>query len=256
MRFKSRKKSKERLIADHHPDTIKQRLDSGVRHSYLGDAILGGIDGCVTTFAIVAGTIGGGFTAVVALALGLSNLVADGFSMAISNYHAASSVRGNLQKLREEEAKHIELIPDGEREEVRQIFIQKGFDGELLEQVVDKITSDKEVWIDFMIQEEYGQALSTPNPLLSGLVTFIAFLIVGLIPLIPFFYIYQNIQTSFYISCGLTVGSFFMIGIIKGWLLKMPILKEGLIVLGMGTVAAGLSYLISFVVSLNFNVPM
>lgn len=254
MLFKKHRQVKEKLIESHHPENIRERLDQESKHSYFGDAVLGGIDGCITTFAIVSGTVGGGFSAVVALALGLSNLIADGFSMAVSNYHAASSVRGNLQKLREMEAHHIELVPEGEREEVRQIYQQKGFEGELLEQVVEKITSNKEVWIDVMVQEEYGIALTTPKPFLSALATFCAFVFVGMIPIIPFFYVVQNIKFTFFISCILTALCFFIIGLIKGWFLRISMIKEALIVLMMGSVAAALSFVISYCVSISFNI--
>lgn len=254
MLLKKPKHCKEKLIAEHHPENIRERLDKGSTPSYLGDAILGGIDGAITTFAIVAGTVGGGFSTLVALALGLSNLIADGFSMAVSNYQAASSVTGNLNKLREMEAHHIELVPEGEREEIRQIYAQKGFEGDLLEQVVEKITSDKDVWIDVMVQEEYGLSLTTPNPLLSALSTFGAFVFIGLIPLLPYFYITQKMSITFTISCSLTALCFFMIGLFKGWILKMPILKEGIIVLLMGSIAAILSYIISHSVAIYFGV--
>src|SRR5215217_9053711 len=55
---------RRRLEAEHRPQEVRRRLSERRRQSYLGDAILGGIDGCVTTFAVVAGTVGGGFSSV------------------------------------------------------------------------------------------------------------------------------------------------------------------------------------------------
>lgn len=77
-------------MAEHDAERIRERLDEGRSHSYLADAVLGGIDGCVTTFAVVAGSVGAQFSATVMLTLGFANLVADGFSMAGSNYTFAS----------------------------------------------------------------------------------------------------------------------------------------------------------------------
>lgn len=70
------------------PSTVRRRrrLAESRHPSYLGDAILGSIDGCVTTFAVVAGAAGGGFSSGVVIVLGIANLLADGFSMAVSNY--------------------------------------------------------------------------------------------------------------------------------------------------------------------------
>ena len=59
---------------------------------YLPEFIYGGIDGAVTTFAVVTGAIGASLSASIILILGLANLVADGFSMAISNYLSTKSL--------------------------------------------------------------------------------------------------------------------------------------------------------------------
>ncbi|NIP71623.1 MAG: hypothetical protein GWO16_00680, partial [Gammaproteobacteria bacterium] len=75
---------RQALEAEHHPEAIRRRLNGGSGGQSLPDAILGGIDGCVTTFAVVSGAFGAGFSATVALVLGFANLLADGFSMAIS----------------------------------------------------------------------------------------------------------------------------------------------------------------------------
>lgn len=80
--------SRERLLGDHQPTAVRNRLAAPARASTLPDAVLGGIDGCVTTFAVVSGAFGAGFSPQVALVLGFANLLADGFSMAVSNYEA------------------------------------------------------------------------------------------------------------------------------------------------------------------------
>ncbi len=118
------------LEAEHRPDRIRERLGAEQRHSYLGDAVLGGIDGCVTTFAVVAGCAGGGLPAGVAILLGLANLLADGFSMAAGNFQAAKTRRDQVDRARLHEERHVEHVPEGEREEVRQIYRRKGFEGE------------------------------------------------------------------------------------------------------------------------------
>jgi len=73
------------LEHEHTIEAIRERILS-VRHSYLRDWIYGGIDGTITTFAIVSGVAGAGLSPVVVLILGFANLFADGFSMAASNF--------------------------------------------------------------------------------------------------------------------------------------------------------------------------
>jgi vacuolar iron transporter family protein len=123
----------------------------------------------------------------VALILGLANLCTDGFSMAVSNYQKAASELQRSAQAREIEACHIEEVPEGEREEIRQIFAQKGFTGQLLEDVVAIITQDRKRWVETMLTEEHGLPLAGPVPLRAALVTFSAwttgatFLLIGVL---------------------------------------------------------------------------
>ena len=60
---------------------------------YLSEFVYGGIDGSITTFAVVAGAIGASLSSSIVLILGFANLFADGFSMAVSNYLSNESQR-------------------------------------------------------------------------------------------------------------------------------------------------------------------
>src|SRR5215207_11123147 len=155
---------RERLEAEHRPEAVRQRLLERRGQGYLGDAVLGGIDGCVTTFAVVAGAVGAGFSGLVIVVLGFANLLADGFSMAVSNYQGTKSQRQQVEEARRGEERQIEEIPEGEREEVRQIFAAKGFSGDTLEKVVDVITNDRGLRVDTMLAEELGLEVQGPDP--------------------------------------------------------------------------------------------
>src|SRR5690606_7484114 len=166
----------ERLLSEHQPNAVRARLAGPVKASTLPDAVLGGIDGCVTTFAVVSGAFGAGFSPQIALVLGLANLLADGFSMAVSNYEAGQAHLEEIASAERTEREHIELVPEGEREEIRQLFRSKGLEGDLLEQVVDVLCRNPEVWVSTMIREEYGLSSVGLSPLRSAMTTFVAFL--------------------------------------------------------------------------------
>ncbi len=231
------------LHSMHTQDAIAERIASAAQHSYLGDFVLGAVDGAVTTFAIVAGAAGAGLSSGVALVLGLANVLADGLSMAAGNYLKARSDEQTLERFREMEERHIDEIPDGEREEIRQIFAAKGFDGEILKEIVNVITQDRKQWVDTMLTEEWGLPLETPRPLYSAIATMSAFVVAGMVPLVPlFFYLGSGAKQPFAITSALTAATFFGIGAVRGRVTERNAWLAGLETLFIGGIAASVAY--------------
>lgn len=233
------------LRASHTPEAIRTRLATGPESSYLRDFVYGAIDGAVTTFAVVSGVAGAGLDDVIVIILGVANLVGDGFSMAAGNYLGTRAEEQQRQRTREMEARHIETVPDGEREEIRQIFAAQGFSGESLDRVVEVITADRNRWIDTMLKEEHGLPLRGPAPLRAALVTFCAFLLVGGIPLAPFLpgLLFQlHVAAPYLVSTLLTGAAFFAVGAAKSRFVDQSWYASGLETLLVGGVAAALAY--------------
>lgn len=247
--------SQTKLEEDHHPSAITKRLNAQPKPQVLPDAILGAIDGCVTTFAVVSGAFGAGFSASVALILGAANLLADGFSMAISNYEATKTQHEYLEAIKKLEADHIERIPEGEREEIRQIFSQKGFKGETLEEIINTITQDKALWIETMVMEEHGLQKHAPHSIYAALATFVAFVFVGAMPLSPYLFDI-DLKVQFTISTLIALLMFFSIGLLKSFALGKMRLRSGIKTLFMGATAAGLAFLTGYVLQHLFAVNM
>lgn len=193
----------------HTPDEIRARLAEPFRASYIRDFVYGGIDGAITTFAIVAGSQGANLGARTALILGLANLLADGLSMAAGDYAATKSEGDQYKQLAAVEGKHTDVVPTGEREEVRQILAQKGFTGEALTAALITITSNRDRWISFMLTEEYGVAPTVRRPPLAAAATFAAFLLCGAVPLLPFI---AALPHAFETAILVTMAVFFAIG--------------------------------------------
>ena len=237
----------EDLSKEHSVSSIRERLSSENSPSYLGDFILGAIDGLVTTFAIISGVAGAKFDVSIALILGVANLLADGFSMAVSNYFRAKSDHDILEKARLTEERHIELVPEGEREEIRQIFLKKGFKGNILEEIVHKVTSNKKLWVDTMLTEELGLRLSNPLAWKAALATFISFCLVGSMPLLPFIVnIYEDVNHIFLMSSVFTFLSFYLLGFFKGHYLHQKRFWTGFETLFLGGGAALIAYFVGY----------
>lgn len=248
------KKNLEKLNQEHHPEAIKLRLAQKTSSQNISDAVLGAIDGCITTFAVVSGALGAGLSASIALVLGFANLFADGFSMAVSNYESHKANREFVDNIRRTEEEHIDQVPEGEREEIRQIFQKKGFEEEILEQIVETISCDRKLWIETMLIEEHGLQKVTPSPLKSALVTFIAFLVIGAAPLMPFLIENILVQQQFIFSAVIAALAFFSIGMLKSIFFSKPVLRAGLGTLITGGTAAGLAFLTGYILREFFGI--
>jgi len=223
----------------HDPESIRERLAAGPTLSYLRDVVYGGIDGSVTTFAVVTGVVGARLSPTIIVILGVANLLADGFSMAASNYLGTRTEHQEIDALRVREARHIALDPEGEREEVRQIFASKGLEGADLERVVEVVTADHQRWIEVMLTEEYGLPQQVRSARAAALATFLSFLVCGLVPLLPFLI---DVPYAFPASAIMTLGVFFAVGSARSRWLILPWWRAGLETLTLGAVAAALAW--------------
>lgn len=214
--------------------------------AYLGEFVYGGIDGCVTTFAVVAGAVGAGLDSAIIIILGFANLLADGFAMSVGAYLSSKSEKENYQKHKNVEYWEVENLPEVEIQEIREIYAAKGFEGELLEKVVEVITSDKDRWVDVMMKEELQMIEETKSPIYMGLVTYISFIIIGLIPLLTYVwdYFYPISGNLFLISSCLTAIGFIIVGVLKTYVTETSVWKGVLETLALGAIAALVSYFV------------
>ncbi len=227
------------LEHDHTTDSIRERLAVPKTASYLRDWVYGGIDGAVTTFAIVAGVVGANLSPLVILILGFANLLADGFSMAAGNYSATKTEIDEHKQIREIEERHIRLTPDGEREELRQILGDMGLTGDTLKDATDAISSNKEKWISIMLTEEYGLPPVLRSPIRSAIGTFLAFVLCGFVPLVPFIF---DLPNAFLASIIMTGFVFALIGSLKSLWSVTTWWVSALETLLIGSVAAFVAY--------------
>jgi VIT1/CCC1 family predicted Fe2+/Mn2+ transporter len=212
---------------------------------YLPDFVYGGIDGSVTTFAVVAGVTGASLSPTIVLILGFANLFADGFSMAVSNYLSTKSKKEYAEKIRKSEEHSVINIPEEETQEIREIFSEKGFSGKQLDDAVEIITSNQDIWIDTMMKDEFGIFEDHTSPIKSAIVTFISFNLIGFIPLFAYVLSYFSDSfksKTFTLSIVLTSIAFFIVGSVKGRVVGKRWLFSGFETLLIGGAAAVIAY--------------
>ncbi len=214
---------------------------------YIAEFVYGGIDGSITTFAVVAGAAGANAEIKWVLIFGFANLIADGFSMSVGNYFSSKAEQDNYDKHEAIEYWEIEHLREKEIEEVREIYEAKGFKGQLLEDVVAQIISDKKVWVDTMMREELEMTREIKSPLSTAVATFISFNIVGLIPLLAYVvatFTDVNPAALFPISCVGTGLSLIFVGYMQGVVTDINKTKSILQTLALGGLAAAFAYFV------------
>jgi len=215
----------------------------------LRDGVLGAVDGTVTTFAVVAGTVGASLPGGIVVVLGIANLIADGFSMGISNFLGIKAEVEQDRQTAARETANVRRDPADGRERVRRIFANKGFSGLDLDRAAEIITAEERVWVSTLVQEEHGIGNRQARPFRAGLATFLAFTVVGLLPLIPF--IVEALRPGrigdpFLWSSAMAGVAFFAVGVVKARMVEQPQLRGGLETLHVGGSAAVMAYVIGW----------
>lgn len=214
----------------------------------LRDVILGGQDGLVNALGIILGASAATSDVKIIIATVLAASIAESISMGAVAYTSAMSQKDYYESERDKENQEIEKSPEMEKEEIRRIYERKGLTGEALEKVVDAITSDKKLWVDFMMSEElHIEPLNLKEILKSSIIVTIATAIGHLIPVLPFFFIAHQpgLITALVVStiALFAVGAYQAITFVGSWW------KNGLrmILIGMGAALAG--YIIASLVN-------
>ena len=214
--------------------------------SYIRDLVFGFGDGVNTSLGIVAGVGGAAISADVVILAALVGMFTGAKAMAVQNYLAVKSQREILESEIKREEFEIESVPEKERAEIEDIYKAKGFQGEVLKTVVNTITSNKKVWLKTMLTEELGVNLEiVGNPLRGALVMFGAFLLGGILPILPYFIVKTGLISSgsaIATAIGISVVSSFTVGAIKSRMAKKSWLKGGLEMAGLGTGIALIGY--------------
>jgi len=214
--------------------------------NYIRDLVFGFGDGVNTSLGIIAGVGGAMITADIVILAALVGMFTGAKAMAVQNYLAVKSQRQLLESEIKRERFEIENTPEKERQEIEYIYKSKGFEGADLKGVVDKITSNKEVWLKTMLTEELGLNLEIlGNPLKGALVMFGSFLLGGILPILPYFVVKFGLMsspTAIVVAILISIASSFIVGAIKARMAQMSIIKGGIEMAGLGTGIALIGY--------------
>ena len=232
---------------------ISDEKHKGEIGDFMKSIIFGGLDGIITLFAIVASISGSDLQAAVVLVLGFSKLVGDGISMGMGDFLSEKAEIDFTKSELEREKWEFENYPNGEIQEMIEIYQEKGIEKEDAELILNTMSKYPKLFVDHMMMQELelntGQI--EDNPVKNGCITFTSFLIFGTIPLLSYLIFYgtdidDNWDWTFTIAIILTCLTLFGLGAVKGYYNNANIIKSGLFVMLNGSFAAGSAYFIGW----------
>ncbi|HWP31450.1 MAG TPA: VIT1/CCC1 transporter family protein [Fimbriimonadales bacterium] len=225
-----------------HPEREPHGASSS---SYVGEMVYGGLDGIITTFAVVSGVAGARLSADVVIILGVANLLADGFSMATGSYLSARSQRQLYEMEMKREAHEVEHFPEAEREELVQAYKARGFTEEESQTLADIYTKSAKRWVEAMMVDELGMIPDIRNPLMIGLATFIAFNVAGFVPLLAYvvgLFVPLSMDTEFLWTTILSGIALFLLGGARTLITGFSLWRSGLEMLFVGGIAGAVAF--------------
>lgn len=212
---------------------------------YIKSIVYGGIDGIITTFAVVSGAAGANLSSGVIIILGFVNLIADGISMAVGDYLSSKSENEYSTQQKEKHEKKLQKSPEQERKQTITLFQNKGFSSQDSIKLATTFSHNPKAWLDFKLKEELNIIEDDSPPLKNAIATFFSFLLFGFMPLliyvISLFTLIEN-STKLMVSIILTGVTMFLLGALKSIFSSKHWLRSGLEILILGGVAAGVAY--------------
>ena len=222
---------------------------------YLKSWVYGGLDGIITTFAIVAGVVGANLSSAIILILGFANLLGDGISMAVGDYLSTKSEGEYYREEKKLEEKQARKDPKNELENIQAVLEKKGFDKNNAKKISLLISKNKDYQAETILQNEFGLSDGGIHPEKNAGVTFVSFLTFGMIPLLLFVvgaFLNSIIPNAFLWASVLSGIAMFSLGAIKSKVTNKNWIRSGGETLLVGGVAATAAYFVGETLSKIF----
>jgi len=206
------------------------------------DIVIGMSDGLTVPFALAAGLSGAGSTSGVVVIAGIAEIVAGSIAMGLGGFLAGRTEADHYKSELRREYEEVERVPEQEKAEVKEVFAEFGLSPALQDQIANEMAKDKDRWVDFMMRFELGLEKPEANRATQSAVTIgISYIVGGVIPLSPYFFIHES-QTALYYSCAITMVCLFVFGYFKNKVTGQPVLMGALKVLFIGALAAAAAF--------------
>tara|TARA_B110000285_G_scaffold233066_1_gene305770 strand:- start:16 stop:831 length:816 start_codon:yes stop_codon:yes gene_type:complete len=245
-------KDVEASISHHRGKPVEEA--HGTSGDIIKSIVLGGLDGIITTFAIVCAVQGSNeLGSKVVIMMGVANLVADAISMGLGDYLSEKAENDYVAKEQSREQWEMDNFIEGEISEMADIYVKKGFSRKDALEILNKMVLNRQFFLEHMMVEELGFMPVDPDaaPAKKGAVTFASFMVFGSVPLVAYIGLYDTMEKDevFLIATGAVATTLFGLGCLKANLIQSEgweMVKSGGETLGLGGIACGMSYLVGW----------
>lgn len=213
------------------------------------DIVIGMSDGLTVPFALAAGLSGAVNSSGIVVTAGIAEIVAGSIAMGLGGFLAGKTEADHYRSELQREYEEVERVPDQEKKEVMDVFAEFGLSEKLQREVADEMAKDKDRWVDFMMRYELGLEKPQENRATQSAVTIgISYIIGGIIPLSPYFFI-ADAHMALYYSCAITIVCLFTFGYFKSKVTGQPAFSGALKVLIIGALAAAAAFIMAKVIN-------
>ncbi|AAZ10117.1 Vacuolar iron transporter 1, putative [Trypanosoma equiperdum] len=235
-----------------HQKHIYKEVHNPSASDYVKSVVFGGLDGIITSFTVVSAAVGSNSSVASVLIFGFSNVIADGFAMGFGEYVSGEAERDNALSERRREEWEVENAFDMEVDEMVQIYEMKGLSHEDATTIVNIISKDPKLFVDFMMTEELGIIIDTEDthgPKKQGLVMFLSFMFFGAVPLLAYLPGKgKGIDGVFALSCFLATCALIVLGMLRGYLSGVSMLRSAALMVFNGVVSGLFSFTVGSLV--------
>jgi VIT1/CCC1 family predicted Fe2+/Mn2+ transporter len=238
------------LLQQHLEDEHQQTMLS----EHIKELVYGGIDGIITTFAVVAGFTGatammgddGALTIPVTIVLifGLANLFADGFSMGVGDFLSSRAEKKLFEKEQKKERGEIKNNISFELYETVEILKDHGFSKEDAEQLAEIYSHNTKFWVDFMMRYELDMSQPSQSPARGALITFTSFIFFGAIPLLPYMFDIPSFDGQFFMASLFAAIALAILGFVRARFTRENVMRSMTEIVGLGMIAAFIAYFV------------
>ena len=226
-------------MAHHHHEEHFQSPE------FVKDIVIGMADGLTVPFALAAGLSGAVDSSTIIITAGIAEIAAGSIAMGLGGYLAGRTEVDYYESELKREYMEVDEFPEKEKAEVREVLEEFGVERHSSAQIVEEMAKDKDKWVKFMMRFELG--LEKPDATRARKSAFnigAAYIVGGLVPLSPYFFI-KDSQQALYISVAVTLVALFIFGFLKAKALGQPTVTGALKTTFIGALAAGVAYLLA-----------